>query len=421
MTRRRIRQHQLAQARQRRPEAAPPEVAEGRTTGPLALQEAAGNQAALRVLRDETAQNAALLHAGVEHAAAALAVARQPRRTTEQRLEELEHRVNALQNQETAMATLMEFQNQVLARAESWMNAAIRIGSAYSTAARRHKEACEADAKARAAENDLMFAVLGMATAGSFNWLVSMMRPERELLTTELHQAAEGGVTRILRPGAPIVEPPAPAGPMSFPTPGPLSIPTPHVGEAVEHAAEGFEYIEAFKKGVETVQDKAKEAAKEGGGGEPIQTDPLVFQNSRVSQITQDKQNAYTYFAQLASQLRTAHAGLLASDAQLPGEDSMADELERGIWAKWAEEQVPHNVYGAMTTVTVQLGDATSARLRALGIKERAGLELTGFEWFTHGHLFDDSNNEDVFRLRAWAKDFRPQQFMPGGAPSPSD
>ena len=78
-----------------------------------------------------------------------------------------------LTNLARATLRLGQFQDEVMARAESWQGAARDIGSAYATAAKRHTDALAKQDKIEALKTQLMFSVLTVATADALSWVNS--------------------------------------------------------------------------------------------------------------------------------------------------------------------------------------------------------------------------------------------------------
>ena len=182
---------------------------------------------------------------------------------------------------------------------------------------------------------------------------------------------------------------------------------------------------------------KAAEAASRpivfAPGG--VSADPQNYQNSVEQKVGRAKKGAYEYFTTLSQNLgkapangwaafdptaqRSAHAewlakaGLLASDADLPSEDTIADEFERSMWAEHYKRQTARAVSAGLTTVYPKIGDKTEERLKALGIAKDAGLKLTGIEWFENGHLFEDYNDDDARAVMGWARGYKSKGFGP--------
>jgi hypothetical protein len=90
----------------------------------------------------------------------------------------------------------------------------------------------------------------------------------------------------------------------------------------------------------------------------------------------------------------------------------MAAELERAMWAEHWKGVHGKNLYAVATTVYPHIGDGMKARLKALGIVSAAGLELQGFEFFSHGYLFYESSYEDAKKMIAWGQAYVPKKFI---------
>ena len=86
---------------------------------------------------------------------------------------------------------LGQFQDLVLARAESWRMAALNIGSAYALAAKNHTDAMAKQDKIDALRTQLIFSVLTVASSGTLSWVTSGLQlaetfPERKVLVDAL-------------------------------------------------------------------------------------------------------------------------------------------------------------------------------------------------------------------------------------------
>jgi hypothetical protein len=365
---------------------------------------------------------------------------------------DVEKRLTMLENQEKAISVLLEFQNQVLAIATGWEDAVLNIGSAYTIAAQRHRQAISEDAARVAIESQIMMTVLTTLTAGAFSWVVNAATytgvSEAEMLGAQLQTAAKGGVEKVIpsstlvdQYGRPFTSAGAPPPSLVDPSGRPLISTTPAAPAATAGpptvppgpVMEGMGAKQLGSKAVVLGVSLAAQGSSAGAG--PASGDPLLFQNERMSQVKKEEKQAYEYFATLASQLRTApqdnwvnydsqaqlaahqnwlkSTRVLGTKADLPSIEQMAQEIERGFWAEWVKSVHPVVDYVSVSTSYPDIGKHVAGRLKDLGIAAQAGLELSGISAFSHGYLFYDSTYPDWQKLKQWAATFTPQVFFP--------
>lgn len=269
-----------------------------------------------------------------------------------------------------------------MALAEGWEIAALRVGTAYAVAAQRHREALEGRTKEIELDNAIMFSVMTVATAGGLSWISTVNQlqkgavgiavlefSESDLLTNILEDAMQSGAGEV------------------FSSLGPY-LPKPDTSA--------------------------------------VSIDPLIFQNDRVIVVKLAKQRALVMFEKYASALvhnrvnqkwdryeesaqrdhyerwLKSASGLLGA-TDLPPVGQMADELERGFWAKWAPKLRLKNTYAIVPqSHWTKIGDAVRKRLKALGIAEPLGLGLSD-GWFYE----DDSK-----KLIEWGNGYEVKQFV---------
>ena len=115
-----------------------------------------------------------------------------------------------LANLARATLRLGQFQDQVMARAESWQIAARNIGSAYATAA-RHTDALAKQDKIEALKTQLLFSVLTVATSGTLSWVSSGLPlgekyPERLKLIEAVEDAAQASAGEVFSAMGPLIK-----------------------------------------------------------------------------------------------------------------------------------------------------------------------------------------------------------------------
>jgi hypothetical protein len=290
---------------------------------------------------------------------------------------------------------IIEFSKRVDARAEGWNNAAISVGSAYATAAKQHSDAIT-NAAARdqlmsQLTTQVMFSILTVGASGAFAWLCETTQTKflKDHLTDGVKGAIEAGIGELGSAIAPIVFTPQEAGQLNA----------------------------------------------------PVEQDPLKYQDKMEKRIGLARQKADTYIANqlgfvrllemekwdnfsvdsLMDELVTwlTDSDLLTGNADLPDDDKMTDELERGMWAAWSQGlllirkgEVPkktgpfplHDGPEVPSPIDFfrEIPGPVRDRLKALGIDKQAKLSPGGF--------FDDKQ-EDSKKLRAWGKTFTQKSF----------
>jgi hypothetical protein len=283
-----------------------------------------------------------------------------------------------LTNLARATLRLGQFQDEVQARAEGWQMAARDIGSAYATAAKRHTDALAKQDKIEALKIQLMFSVLTVATVGSLSWVSSGLGlgdkyPERRKLIEAVEDAAQAGVDKTYGAMGPLIQ---------------------------------------------------------SSQGQSVSIDPLVFQNERENAVSEAKIKVLEHFGRIKREWAAAplekwdgytearqvaeHGAWLRRAATLAGKDSlpsigtMADELERGIWAAWlpglksTRSVAGHSGYSGKVDLYASVGGEIEDRLEELGILKAAGVEI---------HWYQRAETEGK-GLIAWAQGYKVKDFL---------
>jgi hypothetical protein len=285
-----------------------------------------------------------------------------------------------LANLARATLRLGQFQDQVMARAESWQIAARNVGSAYATAAKRHTDALAKQDKIQAAKTQLMFSVLTVATAGSLSWIASGLEmgkvlPERVQLIEAVEDSAQAGAGEVFSAMGPVLW---------------------------------------------TSQNQS------------VSIDPLVFQNERENAVSEARMKVLEHFGMIkvawasapletwdnyneAEQIAGHNAWIdeatqMAGKDLLPSIDVMADELERGIWAAWMPglKTGTHTFVNAKTGYVsrvddyASVGSAIEDRFDKLGILKLASVEI---------HWYQSAGSEDT-KLIAWGQGYKVKDFL---------
>jgi len=277
----------------------------------------------------------------------------------------IDKRVTRIEIQNKATAHLSEFQNGVLAAAEDWEMAALNVGSAYATAADRHTQAITDAQRIVALNAQIMGSVMVVLLVGPMGWLAEGLPG---ILSQGFEDFAQAGMGEALSA----------------------------VGPAVIAATDA----------------------------KPASTNPQVFQNEAVGKVKNAKKGVYEYFASCFKEIakatpeswdkydegaqQTKHkqwlekAKSFGGAKKLPSVEEMANEFERGFWAKWAPGLYKGVTYAIFPQVHyAALQKPVQARLTAVGITSAAGLK---FGWF--------SDDDDARKTIKWGEGYKSVPFM---------
>ena len=263
-----------------------------------------------------------------------------------------------LRKQNHALSVFNLMNVDVEQKATSLRSAATRIGTAYSVAAGRHKDALAKQDQVKAMETQLLFSILTVLTSGALSWATALVRlhgaaqaagrmkgieaiealraqvprdyqsamvaltqrmkdqlsrqvSARELFTTVLEDTVVAGVGELFGSMGPYYGAPAPSVPASQ--------------EPME-----------FQNGLEIQIDKVKLKA-------------LSFLHTMATKIKDMPDAAWDKYDdrefQTAYQDWQKEVNGLADEDDLPDDKTMADDLERLIWALWVPRLRTKEIY----------------------------------------------------------------------------
>ena len=361
---------------------------------------------------------------------------------------------------ETAIHALWQFnafQNAFQAKAERWTQAALLVSNAYRAAAQKYTAAIEEDKQAEARTAAIWMAIIPVLLNASLAFMLQPQDTVLPLLTEEKDRALKGSVPEESKPSLPGLAPsgagpamsqddvylarpeqaqilggllPGKAAPTSStisappaippflsPAPPPPIITQPGAASMASSAAVGVTATALRSVPAPTISVAAP--------------DPQTFQNEVAGKIAQATADALETFSRIAGELQELspeqwaqfsltgqqlmydswlrRAKGFAVPGQLPEQGRLEDEFERGLWAKYWQQQRVTQIRFALTMRYPTVGSAMKKRLRELGIDKEAGLRLSGFTWFAKGHLFEDYDTDDAEALMTWGSSYKPR------------
>jgi hypothetical protein len=315
-----------------------------------------------------------------------------------------------------AILSVTGYQNLVAQKGADLELAALRIGTAYSTAAGRHTKTLDTVGKMDALKVQLMFSVLTVATSGILSWAAEAAKAAAEAKTAaDIAKLAELEKSARDQFGAGAAD----------------KIKT------VFGAAETHVKQAASDRAVLSTIIKDTMAAGLGEGfsalgpmyappppSEPVSIDPLKYQNDLLDRIKNLERPALGYIGNMITDMKTwpkqkwleyddskfqteqanwkTQADRLGGPDLLPKADVMADDLERGMWAAWmpALRTVEHHTDVLIGPDDIEAFKSISGpleeRFKALGILQAAGVTV---KWTQFAETEDRP-------LMDWAKKF---------------
>jgi hypothetical protein len=333
-----------------------------------------------------------------------------PQEVTNDRIAALELKQARQENLTRATLKLSKFQDDVMAQAESWLIAARRVGSAYRIAFDTFNTALGEQAKRDAMWQQIAFSLLTMMASGALSWVSSMMQwtPQARLDYARWRvRRAEELKRFVLIPGLKrnVQQLAALARPQRM-----------MLIEAAEDMAQAG--VGAAFGNIAPLLFNSKQ---------DISQDPQSFQNDKENEVSQDKIAVFQYFAKIkddwakssldqwdnyeekvqtaAHDLWKSEAVQLAGKDDLPSDEMMQMELERGLWAKWMPslESYDYNKpdYVLDHSKYKSIGSAIEERFKLLGILRMADVSI---------HWYQKAKSEDL-KLIAWANSYKVQDY----------
>jgi hypothetical protein len=272
---------------------------------------------------------------------------------------------------------LRSYEHRILAKLEDWEECVDRVGAAYSVAAGQHNGALAKQAAIDALKQQALFSVLTVVTSGAFSWVTaaveaSTILKEQEWLRMALIKGSEAGFGEGF----------SAVGPMNWPAAGTQSVsidPMLFRGQRIKAVHEAR--IKTHEQLAQIYTDWAK-------------ADPWDWEGYDEKEQLAELEDMMT------------EADTMAGRKFLPSSDKdMADELERGIWAKWMPQLKRGTRFvGKEDRVKVDyegVGSAIEDRLADLGILEMANVRI---------HWYHSAESEDT-KLIAWAQSYQVKDY----------
>jgi len=232
------------------------------------------------------------------------------------------------------------FQGEVTRRALSWSIAARKVGEAYKIADNMYKQTLQKKAASDAVEIQIFFSVLTVATSGALGWM------------SFAAAKATGGVESALRDSVE-TSVQATAGEV-FSANGPLLFP-PRGDDTVSEDPQVFQ---------DELQNKV----------DSVHMDVIAaFGKIRQAYLARNLQSWDKYNEAeeiVVHQQWMKEADQLAGKDDLPSVNWMAEELERGRWAKYVLENHSYRDFGVFQTADTPdyVGSDVNERLLKLGV-----------------------------------------------------
>jgi hypothetical protein len=284
--------------------------------------------------------------------------------------------IERLRKRQDCMLILQQFQSLIMARLDDWLIAAQNVGSAYAMAYDRHKAAVEAAARERALYYEIAFGVLTACCMGGLSWVSSCAQKD----------VTEGSVCHLLY-------------------------------NALEDTVQS-----AVGSGIGVVKTATAPQPQ------PVSSNPQVFQNEATNQIIGGRKSTNEKFASYFTGLRgrtseqlddldtqmfgksvenwRKQSDRLVGGPALPNVNDMADELERGMWARWAPDALRSvNTVDEGIVETYKFrkpGRAVEKRFDAVGITAASG--VSDFGWWT--------TDKEIQQIVSWAESYKSKPFI---------
>jgi len=321
---------------------------------------------------------------------------------------------------------LASFESAMMARAESWMIAARNVGSAYKMAVDSHEKTVADQNASDALSNQMLFAVLSVATVGALSWLSSAVqnRNATSLLAAETRLAnAERRLAKVK------------SAPESSWRRQNMMIAQNHVDRLKVMPKPVGMVIEALEDVLQVAADKVlttwAPTFVEWKVENPSE-DPQVFQNEEENKVSRVKIKAFLAFSEIRAewgkqppefwdtydieQQTKQHEEWQKEADGLAGEDrlrpiqEMADEIERGIWRRYILESHSHLDFGIFETDESYdyVGYHVVKRLEKLGVTQPLGINTES----PLGAMY-------VETLVRWANIYQVQSLLTSQVPTP--
>lgn len=304
--------------------------------------------------------------------------------TQDDRLAALEKSRERESKRTNAYMALGSLKLSVDMRTKSWQEAAKHIGSAYVMAYSKHKEVLGKEAAEKALGIQMVFSILTVVTAGSLAWVGLSARLAgmglSELVRESIEDAAQAGVGEVFSAVAPLV---------FAPSMGPVGI-DPQI----------------FQNNLETnILSMMREIDK-------VFKDIIdILRGAKLEKWDHYDENIQAARHYAWQKKAAGFSGVEDLPIDLNGNPSMqmmADELERGIWAKYILSERYYRDFGIFKTAPEYefVGINVCKRLAELGV-----LKLTYNAMNVPESEEYILNPKSIAALAGWAKGYQPTTF----------
>lgn len=303
------------------------------------------------------------------------------------RLAALEKNQERQDKKTQAIMSLMALQSAVRSRTLSWQIAAKYIGSAYVMAYEKHKEVVGKQNAKDALNMQIIFSVLTVASAGSLAWvgLDQQFGKFGQVLADSVEDAAQAGIGEVFSAIGPL------ATPMIYSYAAPIG----PVGIEPQIYQNKIEAVLSSK--IKTIEEYFKKIIEE------LRSTKLDQWDNYNSKRQIERHEAWLKEAEKFSGVEDLPIG---PDGETPHVRWMADELERGIWAKYILSRYFYIDFGIFETNPDYefVGWEVYDRLVELNVAPKVD----------HGFFKSDLPKKTIdatIYLVKWAKKFEPMPF----------
>jgi hypothetical protein len=284
-------------------------------------------------------------------------------REDHQKLKDLEIAQQREHKKTQALAVFNSMFIDVFKKATDLRTAATRIGKAYSVAAGRHRDAVSKQQKMKEMETQLMFSILTVMTSGGLSWATELIKIGQVAKAADRLAAIEAIAAKV-----------------------------PEYSTVAQRMVQGMKNtLQKQVSARDLFTSVTKDTLSAGLGEvfsamgpfydapppeEPASQEPLEFQDDLVTQIDNVESPALIFLKKMADKIKTMpdkawdkyddsefqaayrdwqnQASQLADKNDLPDDKTMADDLERFIWALWVPRL--HHMQGGGRTYDFDTG-----------------------------------------------------------------
>lgn len=286
-------------------------------------------------------------------------------------------------NRTLAITRLGAIENFARSYTINWFQAAKHIGSAYVMAYNKHKEVLGKQNAKDGLNIQIIFSVLTVVSAGSLAWigLSTRLASLSEVMRDSIEDAAQAGIGEVFSAVSPL---------LVAPSLGPVDIePQIFQNQLEERILDAQRVMEANFGFIKTTL-----------AGKPLEFWDDYDEKEQLKQ--------HDDWLKRAAKFSGVEDLPIGSNGK-PDVQMMADELERGIWAKYILSERYYRDFGVF--------GKTASHYEFVGIEACKRLEDLGILKITHEARNVPESEEyllsqkSVDALARWAKEFQPKSF----------